>query len=164
MAAPNPDRTLTYFDIIIAGKPAGRIIFSLYNDLVPKTAENFRELQFLDLGNRYSYSLEFNRRAVHWRKGRGEVGKKTFLPRIWVSSGDKTVSTSWLRCMRTSTWLHRIPRRFMCQGGDFTAGNGADVNSKFPRFVPDVNFFSIKSQVLVANPSTARNSKMRPFR
>lgn len=37
-------RPLTYFDITIGGKPTGRIIFSLYSDLVPKTAENFRKL------------------------------------------------------------------------------------------------------------------------
>jgi len=42
MASPNSDRPITYFDISIAGKAAGRIVFSLYSDLVPKTAENFR--------------------------------------------------------------------------------------------------------------------------
>lgn len=42
MASPNADRPLTYFDVQIAGKDVGRIIFSLYNDLVPRTAENFR--------------------------------------------------------------------------------------------------------------------------
>jgi len=36
-------RPLTYFDITIGGNPVGRIVFSLYSDLVPKTAENFRE-------------------------------------------------------------------------------------------------------------------------
>lgn len=36
-------RPIVYFDINIGDKPAGRIIFSLYSDLVPKTAENFRE-------------------------------------------------------------------------------------------------------------------------
>lgn len=36
-------RPITYFEINIGKKPAGRIVFSLYNDLVPKTAENFRE-------------------------------------------------------------------------------------------------------------------------
>ena len=33
-----------YFDISIGGTPQGRIVFELRNDVVPKTAENFRAL------------------------------------------------------------------------------------------------------------------------
>merc|ERR1712048_41685 len=33
-----------YFDITIGGKAAGRVVFDLYDDVVPKTAENFRAL------------------------------------------------------------------------------------------------------------------------
>ncbi|EGO03347.1 hypothetical protein SERLA73DRAFT_129623 [Serpula lacrymans var. lacrymans S7.3] len=33
-----------FFDININDKPAGRIIFKLFDDVVPKTAKNFREL------------------------------------------------------------------------------------------------------------------------
>ncbi|WP_460068438.1 peptidylprolyl isomerase [Streptomyces sp. YKOK-I1] len=33
-----------YFDITINDEPAGRIVFKLYDDVVPKTARNFREL------------------------------------------------------------------------------------------------------------------------
>ncbi|MFZ3498385.1 peptidylprolyl isomerase [Streptomyces sp. 5.8] len=33
-----------FFDINIDGKPAGRIVFSLFDEVVPKTAQNFREL------------------------------------------------------------------------------------------------------------------------
>ncbi|MFM9370469.1 peptidylprolyl isomerase [Streptomyces sp. Da 82-17] len=33
-----------FFEIEIDGKPAGRIEFKLYDDVVPKTARNFREL------------------------------------------------------------------------------------------------------------------------
>jgi len=36
-------RPLTFFDITVGDKPIGRIVFSLYIDLVPKTAENFRK-------------------------------------------------------------------------------------------------------------------------
>ena len=36
------DRPRVYFDITIGGRPAGRIVFQLYDDIVPKTAENFR--------------------------------------------------------------------------------------------------------------------------
>ncbi|KDQ18326.1 hypothetical protein BOTBODRAFT_143382 [Botryobasidium botryosum FD-172 SS1] len=42
MASVNRPRT--YFDITIGDKPLGRIVFALYADLVPKTAENFRAL------------------------------------------------------------------------------------------------------------------------
>jgi peptidyl-prolyl isomerase D len=38
------NRPYTYFDMSIGGRPAGRIIFQLYSDAVPKTAENFRAL------------------------------------------------------------------------------------------------------------------------
>ncbi|CAK5269805.1 unnamed protein product [Mycena citricolor] len=38
------ERPLTYFDLTIGDKPLGRVVFQLYTDLVPKTAENFREL------------------------------------------------------------------------------------------------------------------------
>ncbi|KAL1948330.1 hypothetical protein VTO73DRAFT_12405 [Trametes versicolor] len=37
-------RPLVFFDITIGGRPAGRIVMQLYNDIVPKTAENFRAL------------------------------------------------------------------------------------------------------------------------
>ncbi|CAE1267163.1 PPIF [Acanthosepion pharaonis] len=37
-------RPKCFFDVAIDGKPTGRIIFELYNDIVPKTAENFRAL------------------------------------------------------------------------------------------------------------------------
>ncbi|KAJ7068546.1 peptidyl-prolyl cis-trans isomerase [Mycena amicta] len=77
-------RTLTFFDITIGGKPIGRIVFSLYSDLVPRTADNFRAL-------------------CTGEKGVGEKGK----PLTYKGSG-----------------FHRIIKLFMCQGGDFTAGNG----------------------------------------
>jgi len=37
-------RPRCYFDISIDGQGAGRIVFELRNDIVPKTAENFRAL------------------------------------------------------------------------------------------------------------------------
>ncbi|OHT12728.1 Peptidyl-prolyl cis-trans isomerase 3 [Tritrichomonas foetus] len=37
-------RPHVFFDVTIGGAPAGRIVMELYNDIVPKTAENFRAL------------------------------------------------------------------------------------------------------------------------
>jgi peptidyl-prolyl isomerase D len=31
-----------FFDITIGDKPVGRVVFSLYSDVVPRTADNFR--------------------------------------------------------------------------------------------------------------------------
>lgn len=35
-------RPHVFFDVSIGGQPAGRMVFELYSDVVPKTAENFR--------------------------------------------------------------------------------------------------------------------------
>lgn len=43
-------RSRVFFDIQIGNKKAGRIIFELFNDVVPKTAENFRSLCVGDKG------------------------------------------------------------------------------------------------------------------
>jgi peptidyl-prolyl isomerase D len=37
-------RSRVFFDISIGQRPAGRVVLELYNDIVPKTAENFRAL------------------------------------------------------------------------------------------------------------------------
>ncbi|KAG5643511.1 Peptidyl-prolyl cis-trans isomerase cyp40 [Asterophora parasitica] len=81
------DRPKVFFDISIGGKPIGKIAFALYNDLVPKTAENFRECALCT-----------------GEKGVGSSGK----PLHFKGSG-----------------FHRVIKGFMCQGGDFTAGNGS---------------------------------------
>lgn len=38
------DRQRTFFDITLGGLPAGRVVFELYTDIVPKTVDNFRSL------------------------------------------------------------------------------------------------------------------------
>jgi len=41
---PKEGRSRVFFDVTIGGDKCGRIIFELFNDVVPKTAENFRAL------------------------------------------------------------------------------------------------------------------------
>ena len=37
-------RSRVFFEVTISGKPVGRVTFELYDDVVPRTAENFRAL------------------------------------------------------------------------------------------------------------------------
>ncbi|KAI0280360.1 peptidyl-prolyl cis-trans isomerase [Russula aff. rugulosa BPL654] len=100
MSETTTERKITFFDVSIAGVPAGRVIFQLYNDLVPKTAENFRAL-------------------CTGEKGIGKSGK----PLWYKDSG-----------------FHRIIKKFMIQGGDFTAGNGTGGESIYGEKFEDEAF------------------------
>ncbi|KAK8843983.1 peptidyl-prolyl cis-trans isomerase D [Kwoniella newhampshirensis] len=57
--------TICYFDMTIGGSPAGRLTFELFDDVVPKTAENFRHLCLGDRTNSSGRQLAYAGSSFH---------------------------------------------------------------------------------------------------
>lgn len=89
-----------FFDMEMGEEKLGRIEMELYANVVPKTAENFRQLC----------------------TGEAGVGKKG-KPLHYKGST-----------------FHRVISNFMCQGGDFTNGNGTGGESIYGEKFDDENF------------------------
>uniref|UniRef100_A0A8B9HFX9 Peptidyl-prolyl cis-trans isomerase D n=1 Tax=Astyanax mexicanus TaxID=7994 RepID=A0A8B9HFX9_ASTMX len=97
-SAENPR---VYFDVDIGGERVGRVVFELFADVVPKTAENFRALCTGEKG----------------------TGKSTGKPLHFKGCP-----------------FHRIIKKFMVQGGDFSNQNGTGGESIYGDKFEDENF------------------------
>ncbi|MET8703596.1 peptidylprolyl isomerase [Kitasatospora sp. NPDC058032] len=73
-----------FFDITINDEPAGRIVFTLFDDIVPKTARNFRELATGQNGFGYEGSSfhriipAFMLQGGDFTRGNGTGGKSIY--------------------------------------------------------------------------------------
>jgi cyclophilin family peptidyl-prolyl cis-trans isomerase len=89
-----------FFDISGKEVSLGRIVFELRSDVVPKTAENFRQL----------------------------------------CTGESEIKLQGKPLSYKGSVFHRVIPKFMCQGGDFTNGNGTGGWSIYGAKFPDENF------------------------
>lgn len=96
-----PENPRLFFDVEIGGESVGRIVFEVFADIVPKTAENFRAL-------------------CTGEKGVGPVSGKPL---------------HFKGCP-----FHRIIKKFMLQGGDFTNQDGTGGESIYGEKFEDENF------------------------
>ncbi|ATW51291.1 peptidylprolyl isomerase [Streptomyces xantholiticus] len=73
-----------FFDITIDDEPAGRIVFALFDDVVPKTAKNFRELATGEHGYGYEGSSfhrvipDFMLQGGDFTRGNGTGGRSIY--------------------------------------------------------------------------------------
>ncbi|XP_065131628.2 peptidyl-prolyl cis-trans isomerase D isoform X2 [Paramisgurnus dabryanus] len=98
----NPDNPRVFFDVDIDGERVGRIVFEIFADVVPKTAENFRVLCTGEKG----------------------IGNSTGKPLHYKGCP-----------------FHRIIKKFMVQGGDFSNQNGTGGESIYGEKFEDENFY-----------------------
>ncbi|KAM9331347.1 peptidyl-prolyl cis-trans isomerase D [Gastrophryne carolinensis] len=108
MANPSPSdkpantgNPRVFFDVQVGGERVGRIVFELFADVVPKTAENFRALCTGEKG----------------------TGQSTGKPLHFKGCP-----------------FHRIIKKFMIQGGDFSNQNGTGGESIYGEKFEDENF------------------------
>ncbi|CAN1307315.1 Peptidyl-prolyl cis-trans isomerase CYP40 [Linum perenne] len=113
-------RTRCFFDISIGGELEGRIVMELFNDVVPRTAENFRALCTGEKGVGPNSGV-----ALHFKSG------------FW---GFWFIGIEKFELLGEGSRFHRVIKGFMAQGGDISAGDGTGGESIYGTKFEDENF------------------------
>ncbi|KAH7102859.1 cyclophilin-like domain-containing protein [Auriculariales sp. MPI-PUGE-AT-0066] len=111
-------RPRVFFDIAVGDAAPQRVIFELYNDLVPKTAENFRALATGEKG-----LSQISQVPLYYK------ARPPLIPRSDTRRTPHTRSQGSI--------IHRSIKGFMVQGGDFTKRNGSGGESIYGSPFPD---------------------------
>lgn len=99
-----PKHPKVFLEFTIGSKNVGRVVFELYNDITPITAENFRGLCT------------------------GEYARADRMTGNALSTQDKKSS----KLHYLGSRIHRIVDGFVIQGGDITKGDGTGGDCIYP--------------------------------
>lgn len=133
-----------YFDIVIGSQPAGRLVFELRADVVPRTSENFEQLCTGEAGQSDA------RRDLTFRGSTFHRSVPCTAPPFKGTPLGITHPTD----------VASIIPNFVCQGGDITAGNGVAraPGHNHPRSTLNR---PISAQALAGSQFTGRRSRTR---
>ena len=104
-------RSKVYFDVAADGVPLGTINMELFNEVVPKTAENFRQIATGEAGFSYTGS-KFHR----------------VIPNFMLQVGHSSIPFLQIKIL------------YLIKGGDFERGDGTGGRSIYGEKFADENF------------------------
>ena len=112
-----PKHPKVFLEFTIGSKNVGRVVFELYNDITPLTAENFRGLCT------------------------GEYAQADQMSQLTALANDKSEKKG-SKLHYLGSRIHRIVDGFVIQGGDITKGDGTGGDCIYPsaKTFKDENF------------------------
>lgn len=124
-----------FLDVSIGGELEGRIVIELFNDAVPKTAENFRALCTGEKGIGPNTGVPLHYKVLPYCLALFSSSVQSFyLFYLFIFGFVKLINAMQGVC------FHRVIKGFMIQGGDISAGNGTGGESIYGSKFEDESF------------------------